>query len=64
MWLSKELSYLMDKYLNEQVVLECDLVKLEKVKQLKKEFYAGREYLYNRLWVLILLHKWYKEKHC
>jgi asparagine synthase (glutamine-hydrolysing) len=63
MWLSKELSYLLEKYLCNKVVEECNLVKPERVQQLKKEFLAGREYLYNRLWVLIILHKWYLEKH-
>lgn len=63
MWLSKELSYLLEKYLCNKVVEECNLVKPESVQQLKKEFLAGREYLYNRLWVLIILHKWYLEKH-
>jgi asparagine synthase (glutamine-hydrolysing) len=62
-WLQKELSYLIEKYLSPAVVTECGLVQLEIVQQLKKEFFAGRDYLYNRLWVLILLHKWYKEKH-
>ena len=62
-WLSKELRYLLEKYLSDTVIEECGLVKLNKVKQLKAEFLSGRDYLYNRLWVLILLHKWYKEKY-
>ena len=63
LWLSKELRYLLEKYLSDSVIKECNLVKLNEVKQLKKEFLAGRDYLYNRLWVLILLHKWYREKY-
>jgi asparagine synthase (glutamine-hydrolysing) len=62
-WLRKELSYLIEKYLSPSVVEECDLVQGHAVEEIKKEFFQGRDYLYNRLWVLILLHKWYKEKH-
>ncbi len=62
-WLSGELKYLLDKYLSDEVIKECDLVKVDQVRQLKQTFLSGRDYLYNRLWALILLHKWYKEKH-
>lgn len=61
LWLSGELSYLLDKYLSTAVVEECGLVKNQKVQALKKQYLNGRTYLYNRLWVLIQLHKWYKE---
>ncbi len=63
-WLKQELSYLIDKYLADDVIRECNLVKPEIVKQLVQSFRSGLDYLYNRLWLLILLHKWYKEKHC
>jgi asparagine synthase (glutamine-hydrolysing) len=62
-WLSKQLSYLFDKYLNKQLVEESGLVNWPEVEKLKLDFFAGRDYLYNRLWTLILLHKWYKEHH-
>jgi asparagine synthase (glutamine-hydrolysing) len=62
-WLSGELKYLLDKYLSDQAMEECGLVHPGPVRQLKNDFLAGRDYLYNRLWVLILLHKWYMEKH-
>ena len=62
-WLAGELRYLLDKYLSEQLVNECGLVDMEIVRQLKKDFLAGKDYLYNRLWLLILLHKWYKDKY-
>jgi len=62
-WLSRELSYLLDKYLNPQIIEECGLVHQQPVERLKQQFLKGRDYLYNRLWALILLHKWYKEIH-
>ena len=61
-WLSKDLKYLLDKYLSKQTVEDCGLVKYQQVKELKNDFLGGKDYLYNRLWALILLHKWMIEK--
>jgi asparagine synthase (glutamine-hydrolysing) len=63
-WLKGDLRYLIDKYLDRQVVEECGLVNTEKVESLKKAFFGGKDYLYTRVWALVILHKWYKEKHC
>jgi asparagine synthase (glutamine-hydrolysing) len=62
-WLSKELYYMIEKYLDDKLVEDCGMVNVKQVQSLKKDFMNGRDYLYNRLWALIILHKWYKEKH-
>ena len=62
-WLANELKYLIDKYLDASAIRECGLVHQEPVTQLVKDFLGGKDYLYNRIWTLIILHKWYKEKH-
>lgn len=62
-WLSAGLFYMIEKYLDDKLIEECGLVNLGQVQALKKEFIQGRDYLYNRLWALIILHQWYKEKH-
>jgi asparagine synthase (glutamine-hydrolysing) len=41
-WLKKELAYLIDEYLHSLVINK----------------YKGEDYLYNRLWLLIVLHMW------
>jgi asparagine synthase (glutamine-hydrolysing) len=61
-WLKNELHYLFEKYLSKEVVESCGLVHSSMVEQIKQEYFAGRGYLYHRLWALIILHKWYKEK--
>lgn len=58
-WLKKELRHLPDTYLNEQVVKEAGLVSWPGVNKLLNQYFSGKDYLYNRVWVLILLHKWY-----
>jgi asparagine synthase (glutamine-hydrolysing) len=56
-WLRKDLKYLLDDYLNESVVEKAGVVKYGQVKALKRDFLEGNSYVYNRLWVLIVLHR-------
>ncbi|MBN4051517.1 asparagine synthase (glutamine-hydrolyzing) [bacterium AH-315-M05] len=58
LWLKNELKYLIDDYLSEQVINKYAIVKYPAVKKLKDNFFNGHDYLYNRLWALIVLHKW------
>lgn len=57
-WLKNELAYLIRDYLNEDVVTKCGIVKYTTVKQLINRFNKGEDYLYNRLWALVLIHRW------
>ncbi len=57
-WLKTEWKYLIDDYLNEKVIAEVGLFKPEEVKKMIRQFYSGDDYLYNRLWCLIALHRW------
>ncbi len=60
-WLKGDLKYLIDDFLNDQVIEEVGLFNASYIQQLKKDFASGKDYLYNRLWVIIVLHKWWKE---
>jgi asparagine synthase (glutamine-hydrolysing) len=57
-WLRKDLRYLREEYLNERVTAAVGLFQFRYLQQLEREFLAGREYLYHRLWLCIVLHKW------
>jgi asparagine synthase (glutamine-hydrolysing) len=57
-WLKKELRYLVEENLSKKVIEKYGFVKFEYVEDLKKQFWEGKNYLYNRLWILIVLHKW------
>ena len=52
-----DLSYLIDDYLNEDIIARYNLVNYDEVQKLINKFRAGHGYLYNRLWSLIVLHK-------
>lgn len=56
-WLYTDLAFLIKDYLNESVINEFNIVEFSEVKKLVKEFRLGKDYLYNRLWLLIILHK-------
>ena len=58
-WLKKEWAYLIDDYLTEENVRNAGFVKYEYVKQCIVRFRNGDTYLYNRLWNLIVLHRWF-----
>jgi len=58
-WLKKEQRHLVDDYLSAEVVTKAGLVDLSKVQALVKQYFEGKDYLYNRLWLLIILHRWY-----
>lgn len=61
-WLKNELLFLMDNYLSENVIKKHAFVNYEIVLQLKKQFLdKNMDYLYNRLWLLIVLHQWLEE---
>ena len=56
-WLRSDLSYLIDKYLNEQTCNEYGIVDYRILSKYVEEFKAGKDFLYNRLWQVIVLHK-------
>ncbi len=56
-WLKEDLSFLIDDYLNEEVINKFSIVNYKQVENLKNSFFAGKHFFYNRLWLLIVLHK-------
>jgi asparagine synthase (glutamine-hydrolysing) len=60
-WLRKELKYLIDDYLDKSKVESAGIVNADYVEKLKIDFFSGKEYLYNRLWLLVVIHKWFRE---
>lgn len=57
-WLKEDLRYLIDDYLNEKIISHYGIVHYHLVNKLKRQFLGGKDFLFNRIWVLIMLHKW------
>lgn len=62
-WLQGPLRYLVDAYLNDNIVNQYNIVKPHVVKDLLKKFDNGGDHLYNRVWLLIVLHWWFKKNN-
>lgn len=60
-WLRNELKYLIDDYLSESTIRHYNIVDYAAVKKLVKDFFDGRDYLYNRIWLLVVLHIWFRK---
>lgn len=57
-WLAGDLNYLIQDYLNKEIVEKHHVVFYAKVDELITRFMKGESYIFQRLWALILLHMW------
>ncbi len=60
-WLKGRFNYLFDKYLNSTIINKYNILTNLYVQDLKNRFLAGEDYLYGRLWTIIILHWWLEE---
>lgn len=60
-WLKTDLKYLLETYTSEEIICKYNLVNFSVVKKIKEKYLSGTDYLYNRLWLLIVLHWWLEE---
>ena len=58
MWLQKELKYLVDNYLDEKMLEKYGMFDVKKVKEIQHRYFAGEDYLFNKLWLIIILNQW------
>jgi asparagine synthase (glutamine-hydrolysing) len=63
-WLKTDLRYLLDKYTSEEIVNIYGVVSYPVVKRIKEQYLQGTDYLFNRLWLIIVLHWWLEENNC
>ncbi|MFN8297723.1 MAG: asparagine synthase (glutamine-hydrolyzing) [Chitinophagales bacterium] len=63
-WLRTDLHYLIDQYLSNEVIEKHGVAQPNIVRKLIYDFEGGQNHLYNRIWVLVLLHKWLEEAGC
>ena len=57
-WLKTDLHYLVDEFLNPKVVTESGILKWSEVNSILTKWKNGQNHLYNRVWLMILLHQW------
>ncbi|EMR03702.1 asparagine synthase (glutamine-hydrolyzing) [Cesiribacter andamanensis] len=57
-WLKGELRYLLSDYLNPEVLKRYPFIDSQKVQAYLQAYLGGKDYLYNRLWLLVVLVYW------
>jgi asparagine synthase (glutamine-hydrolysing) len=61
-WLRNELRFLAEEYLSESATKNAGILHYSVVKQIKEQYLGGKDYLFNKVWLIILLHKWMTTK--
>lgn len=56
-WLKKELNFLIEDHLSEKALKQYDLLNVDSVRLLLSRYRNGEDYLYQRVWLLIVLQK-------
>lgn len=62
-WLKKDLSYIVEEYLNEKAISESGILKWSEVNSILTKWRSGQNHLYNRIWLMVLLQKWFTDNH-
>ena len=60
-WLKSNLYFLIEKYLSKETIEKHNIVHYRYTDNIIKRFMNGEEYLYVRIWVLLILHWWLEE---
>ncbi len=60
-WLKSDLKFLLNKYTSKAIIEKYNAVHYAEVEKLKNEYLGGTDYLFNRLWLVIILHWWLEE---
>jgi len=61
-WLKNELKPLINEYLNHENIERQGILKADAVKQLLNNYASGNDYLYGRIWNLLILQMWLMKK--
>lgn len=60
-WLQNELKYLPEKYLSTKVLEKHGIFNVKEVKEIEARYFAGEDYLFNKIWAIIILNQWLEE---
>jgi len=60
-WLKNDLSFLLDKYLNEKFLEDQGIFNSSYISDLKVSFLGGNESVFNKVWTLLVFQLWYEK---
>lgn len=61
-WLQTDLNYLVQRYLSSEVLEKHQIADVRAVRELQDRYQKGQGYLFNRIWLLLVLHWWLEEQ--
>ena len=60
-WLSNELKPILNEYINEEKLANYSIFDVESVLSIKNRYLKGEDYLFNKLWSIMMLIQWFDE---
>ncbi len=60
-WLKTDLKFLLDRYTSKAIIEKYDVLNYAAVITLKEDYRKGQDHLFNRLWLIIILHWWLED---
>ncbi len=60
-WMKGGLRDMVMAYTDPEIISEAGLVNVDYCEALKKRYFGGMDYLYNRIWAIVALHAWWKD---
>jgi asparagine synthase (glutamine-hydrolysing) len=61
-WLKTDLKWMIDKYCSKEIIEQTGIVRYSRVKEIVSKYFSGSDYLYKRIWALIVLHWFFYEQ--
>jgi asparagine synthase (glutamine-hydrolysing) len=61
-WLKGDLKFLIDHYLSKSMIVKHKIIDPNAVSALINRYLGGEDYLYNRIWLLIILHQFFEKQ--
>ena len=62
-WLKTDLYFLIENFLNDEILVELNIYNVDVVKSYVNRYLKGEDYLWNRIWSLIILNKFLIKYH-
>jgi asparagine synthase (glutamine-hydrolysing) len=57
-WMRTDLKELVEMYTSEKIITKYNYVNYKVVVYLKEQYFGGKDYFYNRIWLIMILHWW------
>ncbi|MBN2681682.1 MAG: asparagine synthase (glutamine-hydrolyzing) [Bacteroidales bacterium] len=57
-WMKGSLKPEIQKYTSEKIIRDAGIINYDYARNIMKQYYSGKDYLFNRVWLIYYLHRW------